>query len=59
MHEDYFPAKKTEILTKISGSAPLRGAPEIPPLCRETSVSRTANVGTVGKNLAFLTEVCI
>ena len=26
------------------------GAPEVPPLCRETSVSRTANVGTVGKN---------
>ena len=25
-------------------------APEDPPLCRETSVSRTANVGTVGKN---------
>ena len=28
----------------------LRGAPEVPPLCRETSVSRTANVGTVGMN---------
>ena len=28
----------------------LRGAPEDPPLCRETSVSRIANVGTVGKN---------
>ena len=28
----------------------IRGAPEVPPLCRETSVSRTANVGTVGKN---------
>ena len=28
----------------------LRGAPEGPPLCRETLVSRTANVGTVGKN---------
>ena len=24
--------------------------PEVPPLCRETSFSRTANVGTVGKN---------
>ena len=28
----------------------IMGAPEVPPLCRETSVSRTANVGTVGKN---------
>ena len=28
----------------------LRGAPEVPPLCQETSVSRTANVGTVGQN---------
>ena len=28
----------------------LRGAPEDPPLCRETPVCRTANVGTVGKN---------
>ena len=26
------------------------GAPRVTPLCRETSVSRTANVGTVGKN---------
>ena len=26
------------------------GAPEVPPLCRETPVSRKANVGTVGKN---------
>ena len=23
-----------------------KGAPEVPPLCRETSVSRTANFGT-------------
>ena len=28
----------------------LSGAPEVPPLCRETSVSRTANVVTVGKS---------
>ena len=28
----------------------LRGAPEVPSLCRETSVSRTVNAGTVGKN---------
>ena len=26
------------------------GEPRVPPLCRETSVSRTANVGTVSKN---------
>ena len=26
------------------------GAPEFPPLLRETSISRSANVGTVGKN---------
>ena len=35
------------LLTSLSG---LRGAPEVPPLYRETSVSRTANVGTVGMN---------
>jgi len=29
---------------------PPLGAPEVPPLGRETSVSRTANVGTVGMN---------
>ena len=35
------------VLSSLRG---LRGAPEVPPLCRETSVSRTANVGTVGMN---------
>ena len=29
-------------------SSLLMGAPEVPTLCLETSVSRTANVGTVG-----------
>ena len=37
-------------LRALSSLRGLRGAPEAPPLCRETSVSRTANVGTVGKN---------
>ena len=31
----------------LSSVRGLRGAPEVPPLSRETSVSRTANVGTV------------
>ena len=34
----------------LSSLRGLRGAPEGPPLCRESSVSRTANVGMVGKN---------
>ena len=37
-------------LRALSTLRGLRGAPEVPPLCRETSVSRTANVGTVGKS---------
>ena len=37
-------------LRALSSLRGLRGAPEAPPLCRETSVSRTANVGTVGMN---------
>ena len=37
-------------LRALSSLRGLRGAPEVSPLCRETSVSRTANVGTVGKN---------
>ena len=40
------------LLTSLSG---LRGAPEVPPLYRETSVSRTANVGTVGMNGLIIT----
>ena len=38
------------VLRALSSLRGLRGAPAPPPLCRETSVSRTANVGTVGKN---------
>ena len=34
----------------LSSLRGLRGAPEVPPLCRERSVCRTANVGTVGMN---------
>ena len=34
----------------LSSLRGLRGAPEVPPLCRETSVSQTINVGTMGKN---------
>ena len=37
-------------LRTLSSLRGLRGATEGPPLCRETSVSRTANVGTVGMN---------
>ena len=37
-------------LRALSSLGGLRGAPEVPPLSRETLVSRTANVGTVGKN---------
>ena len=33
-----------------SASLGIMGAPEVPPLYQETSVSRTANVGTVGMN---------
>ena len=33
-------------LRALSTLRGLRGAPEVPPLCRETAVSRTANVGT-------------
>ena len=39
-----------QILRALSSLRGLRGAPEVPPLCRETSVSGTANVGTVGMN---------
>ena len=41
------PHYRLRVLSSLRG---LRGAPAVPPLCRETSVSRTANVGTVGKN---------
>ena len=39
----------------LSSLRGLRGAPEVPPLCRETSVTLTANFGTVGKiGLSYL-----
>ena len=44
------PLRDDSALRALSSLRGLRGAPAVPPLCRETSVSRTANVGTVGKN---------
>ena len=44
------PFRDDSALRALSSLRGLRGAPEVPPLCGETSVSRTANVGTVGKN---------
>ena len=44
------PLRDDCVLRALSSLRVLSGAPEVPPLYRETSVSRTANVGTVGKN---------
>ena len=44
------PLRDDSALRALSSLGGLRGAPKVPPLCRETSVSRTANVGTVGMN---------
>ena len=45
------PLRDDSGLRTLSSLRGLRGAPEGPPLCRETcAVSRTAHVGTVGKN---------
>ena len=44
------PLRDDSVLRALSSLRGLRGAPEGPPLCRETLVSRTENVGTVGKN---------
>ena len=44
------PLRDDNALRTLSSLRGLRGAPEFPPLCRETSVCRTANVGTVGMN---------
>ena len=38
------------LLSERLTSLGIIGEIRVPPLCRETSVSRTANVGTVGKN---------
>ena len=40
------PSRDNSALRALSSLRGLRGAPAVPPLCRETSVSRTANVGT-------------
>ena len=40
------PLRDDSALRALSSLRGLRGVPEVPPLCRETSVSRTANVGT-------------
>ena len=44
------PLRDDSALRTLSSLRGLRGAQKEPPLCRETSISRTANVGTVGKN---------
>ena len=44
------PLRDDSALRALSSLRGLRGAPEVPPLCRETSVSRTENVETVGMN---------
>ena len=40
------PLRDDSALRTLSSLRGLRGAPAVPPLCRETSVSRTAKVGT-------------
>ena len=55
--DDSVNSQSTFVSERFKGGT--RGAP--PPLCRETSVSRTANVGTVGKNvhnIASLFQAC-
>ena len=44
------PLREDSVLRALSSLSGLMGAPEVPPLCREMSISRTANVETVGKN---------
>ena len=41
------PLRDDSALRALSSLRGLRGAPEVPPLCRETQVSRTANVGII------------
>ena len=53
------PLRDDSALRALSTLRGLRGAPDVSPLCRETSVSRTANVGTVGKNGLNELRVCI
>ena len=40
------PLRDDSAVRALSSLRGLMRAPEVPPLCRETSVSRTANVGT-------------
>ena len=40
------PLRDDSVLRALSSLRGLRGAPEVPLLCRDTSVSRTTNVGT-------------
>ena len=44
------PLRDDSALRALSSLRGLRGKPKVPPLCRETPVSRTANVRTVGMN---------
>ena len=44
------PLRDDSALRALLSLRGLRGAPEVPPLYRDTLVSRTANVGTVGMN---------
>ena len=44
------PLRDDSALRALSSLRGLRGALEAPPLCRETSVYRTVNIGTVGMN---------
>ena len=44
------PLRDESALRTLSALGGLRGTPEVPSLCREMLISRTANVGTVGKN---------
>jgi len=43
------PTVLQHLLSERQMSLSIMGAPAVPPLCPEMSVSRTANVGTVGK----------
>ena len=57
------PLRDDSALRALSSLRGLRRAPEVAPLCRETSVSWTANVETVGMNglinVTGLSSACI
>ena len=50
------PIRDDSVLRALLSLRGLRGASEVPPLCRERLVSRTANVGTVGMNGLKMTK---